>query len=122
MPAQPDSPTVAQVVHRAVEVCDPSGEDADLGDFYALFEDSDEPVTGVEAFDDRLAEATRRLDPEGDLPQIGMAAAVSLYLAHRRDEITDDRENVLRLAARAEFDGHPPPAIAGWLAAEGVSV
>lgn len=122
MPSQPESPTVAQVVHRAVEACDPSGEDADLGDFYALFEDSDEPVAGVGHFDDRLAEATRRLDPEGDLPQVGMAAAVALYLAFRRDEITDDREDVLRLAARAEFDGNPPPAIAGWLAAEGIEV
>jgi hypothetical protein len=50
-----------------------------------------------------------------------MTAAVAVYLAHRRDEIAAPREELLRLAARAEFDGAPPDDVADWLAAEGVS-
>jgi hypothetical protein len=49
-----------------------------------------------------------------------MAAAVVVYLAHRRDEVEDDPLDVLRLAARAEFDGHPPPPVAAWLEEVGV--
>jgi hypothetical protein len=49
-----------------------------------------------------------------------MAAAVASYLAHRRDEVSDDRESLLRLAARAEYDDHPPAPVADWLNAQGV--
>ena len=120
MPAQPEPPSVAQVVQRAVQVCDPSGQNPDVADLFARFEDSDEPVTSVPDLEQRLAEAVGALDPEGDEPALAMAAAVAVYLAHRRDQVADDREDILRLAARAEFDGDPPPAIAEWLAAEGV--
>ncbi len=41
-----------------------------------------------------------------------MAAAVAVYLAHRRDELDEDPVHVLRMAARAEFDGHPPENVA----------
>jgi hypothetical protein len=34
----------------------------------------------------------------------------------------DDRKELLRLAARAEFHEHPPPPVADWLAAQGVDV
>jgi hypothetical protein len=49
-------------------------------------------------------------------------AAVATYLAFRRTEIERDREELLRLAARAEFDGHPPEPAADWLADQGVEV
>ncbi len=122
MPAQPEPPTVAQAVRRAIEVCDPEGEDADLGDLLAWFEDADEPVTAVAGLDERLTEGVRAIDPEGDNPPVEMARAVALYLAYRRDEIGDDREHLLRLAARAEYRGHPPEAVRDWLADEGVAL
>ena len=50
-----------------------------------------------------------------------MALAVAAYLAHRRDQLGAEREQVLRLAARAEFDGAPPPHVAAWLSERGVS-
>jgi hypothetical protein len=64
MPTEPDPITLAQVVHRAIEVCDPSGTDDDLADFYLRFEDSDEPVTAIEDIEQRLAESAGALDPK----------------------------------------------------------
>jgi hypothetical protein len=117
---EPQPPTLAEVVRRAVELCDPAGDSPDLERLLAQFEDGDEPITAVDV-DAEVSEARGAIDPEGDEPAFVMALAVVLYLAHRRDEIADEREDVLRLAARAEFDGNPPPEIAGWLAAEGVA-
>jgi hypothetical protein len=51
-----------------------------------------------------------------------MAQAVVLYLAHRLDEFDDDPDEIMRLAARAEFDGQPPEPVADWLADAGVDV
>jgi hypothetical protein len=51
-----------------------------------------------------------------------MAIAVATYLAFRRDEIDDDPGDILRLAARAEFDGSPPENVRGWLDQQGVPV
>jgi hypothetical protein len=51
-----------------------------------------------------------------------MAAAVATYLAFRRDEVTDDDADLLRLAARAEFGDNPPEEIALWLQDAGVAV
>jgi len=121
MPTEPDPITVSQVVHRAVEVCDPAGTDGDLADLFIRFEDADEPVTVVEDMEQRMAEAAGALDPEGDIPSLQMAAAVATYLAFRRDQLDDDPEEILRLAARAEFNGNPPPAVANWLEEQGVS-
>ena len=121
MPAEPEPLTVAAVVHRAAEVCDPSGQSADVADLLVRFEDSDEPVTVVPDIEQRVWEAVGVLDPDGDEPALAMTAAVAIYLAHRRDQVDEDRESLLRLAARAEFDGDPPPYVADWLAAEGVS-
>jgi len=121
MPTEPDPITVSQVVHRAVEVCDSAGTDEDLADFFLRFEDADEPVTAVEDMEQRMAEAAGALDPEGDIPSLQMAAAVATYLAFRRDQLDDDPDEILRLAARAEFNGNPPPAVANWLDEQGVS-
>jgi hypothetical protein len=51
-----------------------------------------------------------------------MVVAVATYLAHRRDEMDDRREEILRLAARAEFSGEPPEPVRDWLADEGVEI
>jgi hypothetical protein len=49
-----------------------------------------------------------------------MARAVVTYLAYRRDEIDAPPVELLRLAARAEFDGDPPDYVARWLELQGV--
>jgi hypothetical protein len=51
-----------------------------------------------------------------------VAGATILYLAHRRDEMSDRDEDILRLAARAEYKGEPPEFIANWLTDRGVTV
>ena len=115
MPAEPQPVTVSQVVHRAVEVTDPQGANDALADLLVRFEDNDEPVTAVEDFEEMLSEAANSIgDPDSD-PELAVAQAVALYLAHRRDELNEDPVELLRLAARAEFDGHPPPLVADWL-------
>jgi hypothetical protein len=115
-----DTPTVAEVVHRAAAVCDPDGEDALIAEFVLLFEDSDEPVTALADRDRTFFEAAERA--EGTLPAAGaeMTAAVATYLAFRRDELGDDDADLMRLAARAEYGEHPPDEIAAWLRDAGV--
>ncbi len=43
-----------------------------------------------------------------------VTGAVVVYLTHRRDEVEHKPEDILRMTARAEFDGHPPPVVADW--------
>jgi hypothetical protein len=51
-----------------------------------------------------------------------MAQALVLYLGHRLDEVDDDEKDLLRLAARAEFDGRPPEPVTAWLSERGVEL
>ena len=48
--------------------------------------------------------------------------SVATYVAFRRDEIDDDPQDLLRLAARAEYDGKPPDNVRAWLDEQGVAV
>jgi hypothetical protein len=115
-------PTLFEAVKRAVDVVDPDG-DQGTEDFLIRFEDRDEPIAGLrDQIEQEVAEAVGALDPDGTDPAIQMVGAVVTYLAFRRDEITDVREDILRLAARAEFDGHPPEVVKQWLESEGVAV
>ena len=121
MPNEPDPVTLAQLVHRAAEITDPDGADADVTELMQRFEDADWPVSGIlESIEQRMAEAAGTLDPQEDSPGLQVAAAVAVYLAHRRDELEEDPVHVLRMAARAEFDGNPPAHVAGWLQDVGV--
>jgi hypothetical protein len=122
MPTEPEPLTLAEVVRRAVQVCDPQGVDSVLGDYERFFEDADEPITAIQNLEERLALAAEGVDAWVDDPSIAMANAVVLYLAHRRDEFDDDPEDILRLAARAEWKGNPPQAVVDWLSARGVQV
>ena len=117
MATDPQPLTLAQAVHRAVEVCDPDGADDRLADLLARFEDRDEPIRGAEGIEQLMAEETGRLDPEGDDPALTMAGAVVTYLAFRRDAAAVDDERLLELAAEAEFHGSPPENVAAWLSA-----
>jgi hypothetical protein len=108
-------------MHRAVEVTDPSGEFG-VADLLQYVEDSDEPITAHEDIETDLAELKGRVDPQDEDPAVMMAIAVATYLAFRRDEMDDEPGDILRLAARAEYNGHPPDNLREWLDAQGVPV
>jgi hypothetical protein len=121
MPTEPQPVTLAQVIHRAVEVCELGEPDEGLDELLERFEDADEPVRAIEDVELRLDEALGAIDVDWeDLPPLAMAQAVAVYLAFRPDELGAAPAELLRLAARAEFEGHPPPNVAEWLRAAGV--
>jgi hypothetical protein len=123
MPTEPAPVTLAQVVHRAVEVVDPDGGDADVADLLARFEDADEPVSSIGDVETRIAEGAGTIDPQEEIGAVQIARAIATYLAFRRDEVTDqDPDELVRLAVRAEYDGHPPGPVADWLALNDVEV
>lgn len=122
MPTEPRPVSLFDVVKRAVDIVDPDDDDADLGRLEEQFEDADEPVAGIDNLEERVALAVEGIDNEVGNPGVSVAAAVILYLAHRRDELHADSDHVLRLAARAEYKGDPPDAVRDWLAARGVTV
>jgi len=115
------SPTLFEVVHRGVEVADPSGQFG-VADLLGPVEDADEPVSGHRDIEQELAELKGRIDPQDEDPAVMMAIAVATYLAFRRDQIDDDPHDLLRLAARAEYDGSPPEIVRSWLEEQGVEV
>jgi hypothetical protein len=120
MPAEPQPVPLVQVIHRAVEVCDPAGASESLAALLERLEDEDEPVTAVEDVEEVVSEAVNSVgDPDID-PELAMTEAVITYLAHRRDELGEEPVELLRLATRAEFDGKPPPVVADWLTAQGI--
>jgi hypothetical protein len=121
MPTEPEPVTLSEAVHRAVVVVDPDGN-AGLEDLLARFEDDDEPLdsTSAQIAEQRIAEEAGKLDPQAEDPAVQMAAAVATYLAYRRDELDEEPHELLALAARAEFDGHPPEGVEELLAGRGV--
>ena len=120
---QPDRPiSLFDVVKRAVDIVDPDDDDPDMGELEEIFEDADEPVTGVENLEERVALAVEGIDNAVENPAVSVAAAVILYLAYRRDELNADPYHVLRLAARAEWKGDPPENVRDWLQARGITV
>lgn len=121
MPTEPQPVTVSEAVHRAVEVCEDSTSES-LDELLARFEDDDEPITAVEDISERLDEALGPEDADELDGALTMARAVIVYLAHRRDALDTERTELLRLAARAEFGGDPPPYVEQWLTEQGVSL
>jgi hypothetical protein len=117
-----EPPTLFEVVHRAAEVADPEGGNDGASDLLRRFEDRDEPVTAEEDIELVIAEAKGAIDPQDEDPVVMMMAAVATYLAFRRTELERDPEELLRLAARAEFDGQPPEPVAAWLDQQGVEL
>jgi hypothetical protein len=122
MPTEPQPITLFEIVKRAVEICDPNDADPRLDELLAEFEDADEPVTAIQNLEERVAIAIEGVDFEIEDPAAMMAAAVILYLAHRRDELGDQPSKILRMAARAEWKGDPPERVDEWLAERGVRV
>ena len=123
MPTEPDAVTLTQVVHRAVQVVDPTGSEG-LDDLLERFEDADEPLSSAQAESvaERLTEQIGMLDPQAEDAAVQMAGAVATYLLFRRDELDEEPGALLELAARAEFDGAPPEPVAGWRAENGIEV
>jgi hypothetical protein len=93
-----------------------------VGDLLQYVEDSDEPITAHAKIEEDLAELKGRVDPQDEDPAAMMAISVATYLAFRRDEIGADPGDILRLAARAEYDGKPPDNVRAWLDEQGVAV
>jgi len=116
------TPSVFEVVRRAVAICDPDGDDERSAEFLLAYEDRDEPVSALAERDRTFFETAERI--AGALPAAGleMAAAVATYLAFRRDEVSDGDEHLLRLAARAEYSDDPPEEIVVWLQDAGIAV
>jgi hypothetical protein len=109
--------TLSDLVRRAGAIVDPTGEDAAVEELVARHEDADEPVRGIlDGLEERL------LWGADEDPPIVMTQALVLYLAHRLDEVDEDPQELLKLAARSEFDGAPPDAIRAWLAERGVDL
>src|ERR1700733_8757228 len=122
MPTTPQPITLFEVAKRAIEVADPTDADSRLGDLLEQFEDADEPVTAIDNLENWVATAVERVDTEIDDPAVSMAAATVLYLAHRRDELHDHPDKILRMAARAEWKGDPPDSVRDWLSDRGVEI
>jgi hypothetical protein len=121
MPTEPSPVTVSEVVHRAVEVCESSTSES-LDELLAKFQDDDRPIAAVEDVEEMVNIALGPPEFDDLDADVTMARAVILYLAHRRDELEADRIELLRLAARAEFDGRPPEHVEAWLSEQGVSL
>jgi hypothetical protein len=111
-------PTVADLVRRAVEVCDPDGVDPDLGRLEEQFEDDDEPASAVQNLEERLAIALEGSDYEVEKPAVSVAGAVVLYLGAHGGEADFDRDptELIRLAVRSQWHGDLPSEVADWVA------
>src|SRR3954447_12801416 len=117
MPTDRTLISLADLVRHAQAIVDPQGEDAAVTELVIRHEDADEPVRGqLDGLDERL------LWGADEDPPIVMAQALTLYLAHRLDEVDYDPDQLLKLAARAELDSPPDPRIVAWLAERGVEL
>ena len=122
MPTEPHTPTLSEVVRRAVEIVDPDGASGDVERYSLYFEDRDEPISAIEDLQAVAFDAVRQGAEDPIDPAVTMVAAVTTYLGFRRDEVDGDDLDILTLAARSEFRGNPPPEIANWLEERGVEV
>src|SRR5215218_4583733 len=117
MPTDRSVITLSDLVRRAATIVDADGVDDAVTAFAARYEDDDVPVRGVlDGLEQRLAWGA------DEDPPVVVAQALVLYMAHRLDEVEEDPDELLRLAAREEFDGRPPEAVGAWLEANGIEL
>lgn len=115
MPTDRTATTLSDLVRRATAIVDADGVDDAVVDFSLRHEDDAVPVRGIlDGLEERLAWGA---DEDAS---VVMAQAVTLYLAHRLDEVDDDPDKILRLAARSEFGGKPPEPVQDWLERNGI--
>jgi hypothetical protein len=101
--------TLSDLVRRASAIVDADGVDDAVTNFVARHEDDDEPVRAIlDGLEERIAWG---VDED---PSVVMTQALVLYLGHRLDELDDDPDELLALAARSEFDGRPPEPVRSW--------
>lgn len=122
MPTEPRPVSLFDVVTRAVQVVDPDDADATVGDFQRAFEDADEPVRGIDDIEERVANVLADLDPAIANGSLAMAGSITVYLGYRRDELDADPAELIRLAARAEWEDAIPAVVADWLDERDLSV
>src|ERR671925_527985 len=96
------TPTLAEVVHRAAQACDPSGADDGVWGLVERLEDRDEPVTALDDIGDELAQARGAVDPQDEDPAVVMTVSLATYLAYRRGGEGDPHERPPRPGAGAE--------------------
>lgn len=114
--------TVARLVHDAVVLCDPQGEDPAARGLLLAHEDDDRAAAGpTETLRADLRSSVEGIDPDHDSAVAEVAAAVAVFLAGQ-PEGGSDREATLRVAAHTEWGDRPPENVAAWLAAQGVEV
>jgi hypothetical protein len=111
------TPTVAEVVTRAVELVDPEDVDEALGHLQRQLEDDIEPITAVDNLEERLALALEGVDYDIENPAVSVASAIVLYLAAHPGELdaAHSEGGVLTRAVKAQWGGHPPAAVQRWL-------
>ena len=95
-----------------------AGAGADIGS--SLDETRPGLTWGFRKVFDRLDRMTAELRRDHSKPKL--AQAITLYLAHRLEEVDNTPEHILLHAARAEFDGKPPANVTDWLADQGVTL
>jgi hypothetical protein len=122
VPTEPGPVTLAEIVRRAAQVVDPDDVDAAAGDFERAFEDADEPVRAVDDVEERVGTVLADLDPAVASGSLSVMGAITNYLSYRRDELHAEPEELMRLAARAEWKGDPPDVVLDWLAERGVQL
>jgi hypothetical protein len=122
MPTDPRPVSLFDVVKRAADIVDPDDADATIGDFEMAFEDDDEPVRALDDVESRVATVLYDLDPAVENGTLSMAGAITTYLSYRRDELNADPDEVIKLAARAEWEGDPPAVVQDWLAERGIRI
>jgi len=109
--------TLSDLVRRATTIVDAEGADDAVSEFALRHEDDDVPVRSVlDGLEERIAWGA------DEDTSVVMAQAVTLYLAHRLDEVDDDPDEIPPLATRSEFDGHPPEPVRSWLEQNGIKV
>ena len=116
-----DVPTVFEVVHRAIAMCDPEGHDDITRELLEAYEDDDRPAPGLgDSLREELRSTVQGLDPEADSATGAVAAAVAAFLA-TKPQGGDDRAATFRVAARVEWGDDPPPNVRAWLEEHGAT-
>ena len=111
------TPSVSDVVRRAVELCDPDDVDQTLGRLEEQFEDDDEPITAVENLEERVAIAVEGADYDAENPAVAVAGPVVFYLAAHPGEVDSDEDPdlLIRRAVSAQWRGDAPRYVDEWL-------
>jgi ABC-type transporter Mla subunit MlaD len=122
MPTDPRPVSLFDAVKRAAQVVDPDDDDAVVGDFERAFEDADDPISALDDVQARVATVLAELDPAVNNGSLAVAGAITVYLSYRRDELHADPQELVRLAARAEWEDDVPTVVQDWLDERGLKL